>query len=316
MYKSQRLLRLIMIINAKKSFTIPELAMDLGVSPRTISRDLTDLGELGVPLYSIQGRGGGYRLLNESILPPITFTESEAIAIFFASQSLRYFGAIPFGDQTKSALDKFYHYLPSDVREQINRLQDKVAIWSPHRSMSVSCLTVLLQAIMKKSAVTIGYNSSENGLNTREIQPIGLYSDRGYWYCPAYCFTRQAYRLFRADRILTVSLNDNVSCLEDVDRKSVFNWDVEELEAQEKTLFCAHLTQKGKRKLEENGRFRDFIESQDDGGGVIRMHIPANKLEFYTDMIWELGQEAKIAEPMEAITYIKCKLEEMKKLYP
>ncbi|MDZ4938436.1 HTH domain-containing protein, partial [Clostridium perfringens] len=135
MYKSQRLLRLIMIINAKKSFTIPELAMDLGVSPRTISRDLTDLGELGVPLYSIQGRGGGYRLLNESILPPITFTESEAIAIFFASQSLRYFGALPFGDQTKSALDKFYHYLPSDVREQINRLQDKVAIWAPHRSM-------------------------------------------------------------------------------------------------------------------------------------------------------------------------------------
>ncbi|MGG4094462.1 helix-turn-helix transcriptional regulator [Paenibacillus lautus] len=236
-------------------------------------------------VYSIQGRGGGYRLLNESILPPITFTESEAIAIFFASQSLRYFGALPFGDQAKSALDKFYHNLPSDAREQINRLQNKVAIWSTHRSMSVSCLIVLLEAIMKKSAVTIGYNSGKNVLNTREIQPIGLYSDRGYWYCPAYCFTRQAYRLFRADRIMTVSMNDNVSYPEDVDSKTVFNWDVDKLEGQEKTLFCAYLTQKGKRKLEENGRSKDFIESLDDGGGVIRMHIPANKLEFYTDMI-------------------------------
>ncbi|RAR42213.1 WYL domain-containing protein [Paenibacillus sp. MDMC362] len=138
----------------------------------------------------------------------------------------------------------------------------------------------------------------------------------GYWYCPVYCFTRQAYRLFRADRMMTVSINDNVSYLEDVNSKTVFNWDVEELEGQEQTLFCAYLTQKGKRKLEENGRFKDFIESLDDGGGVIRMYIPANKLEFYTDMIWELGQEAKITEPMESIIYIKCKLEEMKKLYP
>ncbi|XOK60637.1 helix-turn-helix transcriptional regulator [Paenibacillus elgii] len=315
MHKSQRLLRLIMIVNAKKSFTISELAHDVGVSPRTIFRDLLDLSELGVPLYSIQGRGGGYKLLNESVLPPITFTQSEAIAIYFAAQSLKYFGSLPFGDKAESAQDKFYHFLPPDVQDQIDRLKNKVVIWSPNREMSVSCLTTLLQALMIKSVVTIEYKSSVSVKNTRDIQPVGLYSDRGYWYCPAYCFARRGYRLFRADRIITAILNELITWREDVDRKSVFDWQEDEENSQEKIIFCVSLTSNGLKKLEPNGRFRDFIELQEDGTGCIRMQIPINKLEFYTDMIWELGQDAKIVEPLEAIAYMKRTIEGMNELY-
>ncbi|MBB6675404.1 helix-turn-helix transcriptional regulator [Cohnella nanjingensis] len=315
MHKSQRLIRLMMIVHAKKSFTIAEIAYELGVSPRTVSRDLMELGELGVPLYSIQGRGGGYKLLNERALPPITFIESEAIAIYFAVRSLHYFGALPFGDQAESALDKFYHHLPSDAKKQIDRLKNKVIIWSPNRPMSDACLTVLLQAVMIRSAVTIAYRSSEGGVNTRDIQPIGLYSDRGYWYCPAYCFARRAIRLFRADRIAEAKLNNSLTYREDADRKSLLDWEEEELDHQEKILFRVRLTQAGIRKLEPNGRFEGFIERQDDGNGFIRMSIPIKKLAFYTDMIWALGQDAKIVEPAEAIAHIKRSIADMAKLY-
>jgi len=315
MHKSQRLIRLIMIVNAKKSFTLSELANDLNVSPRTIFRDLIDLSELGVPLYSIQGRGGGYKLLNESVLPPISFTEGEAIAIYFAAQSLKYFGSLPFGNKAATALDKFYHFLPPEAKSQIDQLTNKVVIWSPNREMSLSCLTTLLQALMIKSVVTIEYNSSVCEKNTRHIQPVGLYSDRGYWYCPAYCFARSGYRLFRADRIITATLNESVNWREDVDRKSVFDWQEDEKNSQEKIFFCVNVTSNGLRKLEPNGRFRGFVELQNDGTGCIRMHIPINKLEFYTDMIWELGQDARIVEPMEAIALMKRTIEEMNKLY-
>lgn len=315
MHKSQRLLRLFMLINARKSFTIGELATELGVSKRTISRDLMDLSELGVPIYSIQGRGGGFKLLNEKVLPPIAFSESEAIAIFFACQSLRYFGAIPFGDGAKSALAKFYHYLPADIKEQIDRLTDKVIIWSPNRSMSSACLQVFLQAIMIRCAITIEYDSGGNGAETRDIQPIGLYSDNGYWYCPAYCFARGAYRLFRADRVLSAKLNKFIECREEVDRKSVFDWQTEDMEDPDMTTLCVSLTAAGVKKLEPNGRFTRFINYLENGGGTVRLSIPRRKLPFYLEMIWGLGHDAKILEPEEAVNIIRQNIDLMKQQY-
>lgn len=82
MSKSKRLLDLMMTVNRRRKFTVRELADEFGVSTRTILRDLQELGELGVPLYSEVGPHGGYQVLNERILPPIAFTEAEAVAIF------------------------------------------------------------------------------------------------------------------------------------------------------------------------------------------------------------------------------------------
>ncbi|UUZ97245.1 YafY family transcriptional regulator [Paenibacillus sp. P25] len=303
-----------MIINARKSFTIGELAYEIGVSERTISRDLVDLSELGVPLYSIPGRGGGFKILNERVLPPIAFTESEAISIFFAAQSLKFFGSLPFGEGTESAMDKFYHYLPPDIKKQIERLKDKVAIWSPNRYMSSACLQVLLQAIMIRRTVTIAYDSGRES-ETRDIQPVGLYSDRGYWYCPAYCFTRQAYRLFRADRILSAQLNEAILYREELDLKSLNEWLNMDSADPDKTVLIARLTQAGIRKLESNGRLYPFIHSHDDGGGTLTISIPVRQLAFYVDMIWGVGYDAKIVEPEEAINMIERNITLMREQY-
>jgi predicted DNA-binding transcriptional regulator YafY len=314
MHKSQRLILLMMKINARKTFTIGELAMELGVSERTISRDLLDLGELGVPLYSIQGRGGGFKILKERLLPPIAFTESEAISLFFAAQSLKYYGSLPFGDGTESAMDKFYHYLPSDVKDRIDRLKNKVAIWSPNREMSAACLQVLLQAIMIRSTVTIEYGSS-NTLETRDIQPLGLYSDRGYWYCPAFCFNRKDYRLFRADRIFSAQLNEAIAYNEELDLSSILDWPNVEMEDPNKTVLVACLTSAGVRKLEPNGRLYPFIDLHEDGGGTLRVSIPVRQLAFYVDMIWGVSYDAKIIEPNEAVSMMEQHIAMMKQQY-
>lgn len=201
-----------MVINAKKSFTVRELADEFDLSPRTITRDLQELSEVGFPIYAVQGRGGGYRLLQERMLPPIAFSENEAVAIFF--------GSVPFDKSAASAIHKFYHYLPDSAKEQIDRLKNRVVIWNPHRTMSADCLQILMQAIMINSVVTIAYKSND-GETQREIQPVGLYASEGYWYCPAYCFLRQTYRLFRADRIVFASLNDSIPYREDLSDRSV-----------------------------------------------------------------------------------------------
>lgn len=314
MLKSQRLIRLIMLINAKKHFTVPELAYEFGLSTRTITRDLQELSVLGFPIYSVQGRGGGYRLLQERMLPPISFTESEAVAMFFACESLQFFGSLPFEDGAVTALNKFYHYLPADVKEQIDRLRSKVVIWNPNRSMSKDCLETLLQAVMKHCAVTIEYTSS-HGITRRDIQPVGIYAAHGYWYCPAYCFERKDYRLFRADRIRSAALNEALPCLEEVEKRSVIDWNAPELEGMEKTTLFVRLTPNGVRSLQSNAWFGSSIVAYEDGGGHIQMEVPVQNLAFFADMIWGYGEDAQIIEPAEAVEYIRLKIDNMKKLY-
>lgn len=312
MQKSQRLIQLIMMINARKSFTVRELADEFGLSSRTITRDLQELSELGVPIYSIQGRGGGYKLLQERLLPPISFSEGEAIAIFFACQSLNYFSSLPFGEGAGSALHKFYHYLPADVREQIDRLKNRVMIYSPHRQMSRDVLQTLLQAIMIRSVATIEYRSG-SGISKRDIQPIGLYASSGYWYCPAYCFVREEVRQFRADRILSATLNERIPCREDIEQQTLLN--VPEKDHLEQILLLLELTEKGVWLLESETRFAPFIQRSEAGSGTAAISIAAEDIPFYAERIWQLGEDAKITGPAEAVAYMKQKIEAMQLLY-
>lgn len=167
---------------------------------------------------------------------------------------------------------------------------------------------------MIRSVVTIEYDTGK-GSERRYIQPIGLYASQGYWYCPAYCFERRGYRLFRADRVRSASLNDLLACLDEVDKKSIFDWNAHERNASEKQELIVTLTPMGVRTLEENGWFNEFIERYEDGSGAIRMMIPVNNVSFYSEMIWGVGEAARIIEPPEAIAYIEQKLEMMRQQY-
>ena len=82
MSKAERLIEMMITINTKKHFTVGELAEEFSVSKRTVLRDLQALEQAGFPLYSEVGAAGGYRILKERVLPPITFSENEAKAIF------------------------------------------------------------------------------------------------------------------------------------------------------------------------------------------------------------------------------------------
>ncbi|RED58158.1 helix-turn-helix transcriptional regulator [Cohnella lupini] len=311
MLKSQRLIRMIMIINARKSFTVQEMADEFGLSTRTVTRDLLELSELGVPIYSIQGRGGGYRLLQERLLPPIAFTESEAVAMFIACRSLRHLSALPFDEGAESALHKFYHYLPEDSKTRIDRLKDKVAIWSPHRQVLPDCLRTLMQSIMVRSVVAIEYRST-HGVELRNIQPVGLYESDGYWYCPAYCFLREDYRVFRADRILAASLNESIDCREDVEQRTL--WDLPQ-ERAPLIPMSLELSPGGVHALRSDQWFGESIRVRDDGGGTVTVDIPSDKIPFYSDMIWRLGEDARIVAPEEAVEYVRRKIEAMRLRY-
>jgi predicted DNA-binding transcriptional regulator YafY len=232
--------------------------------------------------------------------------------MFFACQSLDYFGSLPFGEGAESALQKFYHYLPADIKEQIDRLDGRIMLWSPYRSMAPGILQTLMQAIMTGEVVTMEYNSG-NGAAKRDIQPIGLYTSSGYWYCPAYCFEREDIRQFRADRILSATLNPSVTPQEEIRKMTLKN--KPEKGHLDQTVLHIEITKKGVWLLESNPRFAPSIRRNEDGSGEATIQIATEDLRFYVDLIWNLGSEVKIKGPVEAITYIQEKAEAMRLLY-
>ncbi len=131
--KAERLIEMMITINAKRHFTVGELANEFSVSKRTILRDLQVLEQIGFPLYSEVGAAGGYHLLKERVLPSISFSENEVKAIFFSCQALKFYKDLPFEQEMISVLKKFLNCLPLDLQNSISKIQNKVVFWTPNR---------------------------------------------------------------------------------------------------------------------------------------------------------------------------------------
>ncbi|WP_284639782.1 helix-turn-helix transcriptional regulator [Paenibacillus silviterrae] len=306
MSKSKRLIELMIAVNKRRKFTVRELAEEFAVSSRTIMRDLQALEELGLPLYAEYGPNGGYRLLNEHLLPPIVFSEQEAVAIFFAYQSLQHYGSLPFDEEAVTALNKFYYYLPDDTKRTIDKMKQRVIFWSPKRKAPSPHLRLLLDASLQMRPVRVLYDSRE-GAKSRTIQPIGVYSQNGYWYCPAYCFHREKYLLFRVDRVLQAEQMEEGAETVDVSGYPLQMWFLPQGQPvsavyasdPERMPLIAELTTEGVSRFQWEGIFHDELQVNDDGTGILRLHIREDDFGYYTQYFLSMGADAVIREPQE-----------------
>jgi predicted DNA-binding transcriptional regulator YafY len=318
MTKSKRLVELIMSVNSKRKFTVQELADEFGVSYRTILRDLGELEELGIPLYSEVGVGGGYRVLNERLLPPISFTESEAVSMFFIAESIKYYNSLPFKNESSSALKKFYHYLPSEVKKTIDEIAKRLTFWSPTVSLSDEFLKDALNASIKQEVVKISYDS-ENEASEREVQFIGVYTSRGIWYSPAYCFKSKAFRLFRVDRIKSFSTENIKENKIDLDKFTILDWFKEnepDINRTNKEIeITVKLTRKGVKRLESDSLFSNNIILNEDSSGTLICKIPECYISWFINYFIGLGKDAIVEKPEFMRLQIKESIKELMNFY-
>lgn len=312
MPKSKRLMELMMAVNQKKKFTVKELSQQFGVSTRTILRDLQELGELGVPLYSEVGPHGGYRILSERILPPIAFTEGEAIAIFFAIHALRHYSDLPFEAEASSALAKFYQFMPQDIRDRIDQMKHRVDFVTPARQASSPYLADLLEAAIHQTVLLIEYES-RNNRTSREIQPIGIYTHDGLWYCPAYCFRIRNYRVFRCDRIVAAARSETVPM--DLSHVHLDNRRESFPAKRETVLIKAELTRSGVQACEAEWRSLPSLHVREDGTGWLAGEAAKEDLPFLASFFMGLGDEINITEPPELLEVMRQRLSELMRKY-
>lgn len=166
-------------------------------------RYLVELSKMGVPLYTEPGRNGGYRMLDDRVLPPIIFNENEAFAIFFAFQSLKYYKSLPFEIDIKSVSRKLYVGLPYDIINKIDNLDSVLSFWNKRRSTPSPFIKEIIEAALGNHILYIEYKSKYKNTN-RKIAPIGVYSYDGFWYMPAFDLLHNEMRIFRLDRIITL----------------------------------------------------------------------------------------------------------------
>ncbi len=313
MSKAERLIEMMITINAKRDFTVGELAKEFSVSKRTILRDLQELEQAGFPLYAEVGAAGGYHILKERILPPIAFSESEAKAIFFACQALKYYRDLPFEQETISVLKKFLNCLPLDVQNGITQIQNKVVFWIPDRHCDSPLLKEMFLVAVNRHAATIRYSSTHSE-SIRTIVPIGLYAMNGLWYCPAYCTAANRIRTFRVDRIREIIEEAPCPKGKYPIPGSIQEY-LENTEAQNDHRLKIRLTDIGVKRCESECLLAGGLKTLPTGGGMIDMEIDHAALEWVADYILPFGKEATVLEPEELLERMRQKIWELHRQY-
>lgn len=199
MSKAERLFELVTLLRARRvAVTALELAQALGVSERTIYRDLAALSEAGVP---VEGEAGvGYRLAPNTHLPPLMFPADEAIAIAVGLQLVRAFTDPDLAAAANRAGQRMRAVLPDAIKLRLERMPYRIPVLerdAPQRERHAE----LRLAADDRSKLSIQYRSEQGEVSRRVIWPLALMGWGGRWTVLAWCESRGGYRNFRIDRI-------------------------------------------------------------------------------------------------------------------
>jgi len=179
--------------------TASQLAAHFEVSVRTIERDLSAIGQAGVPLATRQGRTGGYSLDRSMTLPPLNFTPREATAVAVALSSSSH---VLFARDARTALQKIVAAMPSAALEEARTAAAKVRLVVPvGAAPDADVAETIWQAVRRNQVLRIGYVDVDQVESERDVEPQHVVVGPRGSYLTAWCRLREDDRVFRMDRI-------------------------------------------------------------------------------------------------------------------
>lgn len=204
MNPSARLMRLVSVLAGRPSWTNRELAEHLQVTERTVRRDITKLRELGYGIESDPGPWGGYRLGSGKVLPALPLDDEETLAVVVALREAALTGVLGRELAAVTALAKLQRLLPSRMAARLEGFTDTV-VHTPRVSEEPVSPTVLLSlavACRAGDCLRLSYRDRAGNDTVREVAPWRLVRTRNRWYLVALDVGRDAWRTFRADRVV------------------------------------------------------------------------------------------------------------------
>ena len=202
-----RALQLLDLLQSAAQRTVAELADRLGVDERTIRRDVARLVDLGLPVETVRGRYGGYRLAPGQRVLPLMFSAEEAVAVYLGlarTQEASHEPAIA----AQTALAKIRRALPADEAERVDALLGVMTNSSPHGRPvpDPALMLTVAEAVELRRAIDLRYVGSESVPSRRTVHPYDLVAHSDRWYLVAFDTGSQEERTFRVDRIRSARL--------------------------------------------------------------------------------------------------------------
>lgn len=209
--KSDRLVAILLMLQRREQVTAAEVAKELEVSERTARRDLDALGVAGVPIYSVQGRSGGWRLLGGGRTDLSGLTASETRALFLVAGPAATSAAA--GPELKAALRKLVRALPETFRTQAEAAASSLIVdaqpWGATGPTQPppQFLDPLRDAVIRGVQARLSYVDGAGTETQRVVHPLGLVAKGPHWYLVTH--TEAGRRTFRLDRVTGVLPSDD-----------------------------------------------------------------------------------------------------------
>ncbi|NEA46734.1 YafY family protein [Streptomyces sp. SID10815] len=205
-----RVLALLELLQSGGTRTVTELAGRLDVDERTVRRYVGHLVDLDVPVESVRGRYGGYRLAPGYRLPPLMLSDDEALAVLLGLVAGRRAGlTTTMGTASETAAAKIRRVLPERLSRRLDALLGSLAFTDRPGETVAPHSTVLLaiaDAVSHHRPISIRYTAADGRRSERTLHPHGVVAHSGRWYVTAADLTADEDRTFRLDRITEVRI--------------------------------------------------------------------------------------------------------------
>ncbi|MEU0942059.1 YafY family protein [Streptomyces canus] len=207
--RAARLIKMVLLLQSRPSMTAAELARELEVSERTVTRDAQALSEAGVPVYADRGRAGGYRLIGgyRTRLTGLARSEAEALFLSGVPGALREMGL---EDAASAARLKVSAALLPSLRDASRTSAQRFHLDAPNwftEPKSPELLPGVADAVWDDRRVTARYRGREGEVE-RELEPYGLVLKAGVWYVCARVADGGSFRVYRIDRFTAVTAGE------------------------------------------------------------------------------------------------------------
>lgn len=292
-----RVLTVLEILQARERVSGAELSERLEVNARTVQRYIARLQDLCIPVESVRGAGGYYRLKPGFRLPPLMFTSEEAFAVTLGLRALRHLGLSAFAPATEGAAAKLGRVLPESMQANVQIVEEAIVLepgpWVT--PTSADSLIRVAAAIHASRQVEFDYVSHAGADSRRQLEPYGVVHMDGRWYVSGHCLLRKEIRTFRLDRISNLEL-----------RKESFNrpmdFDIQKY-LQHSMAFVQSTFQievwLDLPIAEAGSHFALWRVAIEEEGGGTRIRCARERLNAFAAMLLSIGCRIEIRAPRE-----------------
>ena len=196
-----RALSLLGLLDSRGSWTAADLAERLGVTSRTIRRDIDRLRALGYVIEADGGPGGGYLLGRGQVMPPLLLDEGQAVSVTLAlMKAARHDSGIE-AEAALRALSTIDAVIPASLRARLGALRESSLVPEQGGGVDATALLTCADGVRRQSRLTFTYRDRFGTLTERKVEPHRLVMRGGAWKLVAYDLGRDDWRTFRVDRL-------------------------------------------------------------------------------------------------------------------